>query len=98
MEAKKELLKSRNTKQIVFLLIALIVLNQIFGWYFSGYPAGFILVTFILALSSLLNIVILSKSEKLELSQPLSQKEAKRLKIEIGCNLLVLGSICLLLV
>ena len=97
MEAKKELMRTKKAKQIAFLVIVLILLNQAAGWYFSGYPAGFILVAFILVLSSRLNYVILFKSEKFELSKPVSKKETKRLKIEIGCNLLVIGSICLLL-
>ena len=98
MESKLELLKSKKAKRIAIVALILIVLNQAIGWYFSSYPTGIVLVLFVLCLSSLLNYTILFKPNSFSLATPLSKQETKRLKIELGCFLLAIGSLCLLLV
>lgn len=94
MDSKQEIVTSKKVKKIGFIAIGLIVVNHCAGIYFHGYPSGLVLSLAIMTVSCILNYILLFRFEKLGINSELPEPEKKRLKIELACTLVVIGTLC----
>lgn len=94
MDSKREIVPSKKVKKFCFIAIGLIVVNHCAGIYYHGYPSGLVLSLAIMTFCCILNYILLFRFEKLGFNSEFPEHEKKRLKIELACTLVVIGTLC----